>query len=80
MEILAKKLSDKTVVNDNGSVIGNLHNISMDFRSGDLNSLIVEPSERTDVHNTGYKVSEDGYYVIPASTVKSVEDQLVIRS
>lgn len=82
MEILAKELSEKTVVNDNGSVIGELHNITLDYESGSLNSLIVSPNEQesSTPQNNGYRVSDDGYYVIPAETVTSVKDQLVISS
>lgn len=81
MEIFASKLSDKTVVDSSGSIIGKLHNISIDFDTGNLEYLLVLPDgniTQKQIQRSSYKSTEDGYYMIDASTVRSVEDQIIV--
>lgn len=81
MEILARKLSDKTVVDTSGNIIGDLHNITMDHESGSLESLLVLPKNKTteeQIRRSDYDHTSNGYYLIDADTVRSVEDQIIV--
>lgn len=82
MEVFARDLSDKTVVNSGGTVIGELHNVTINYNTGDLESLLVVPEgnpTNQQVHKSNYKSTDDGYYMIPAELVQSVKDQIVVE-
>lgn len=81
MEIFAKKLSDKPVVDSNGSVIGQLHNVTIDFKSGELRKLLVTPEgskTQRQRHNSRYSSDDYGRYMISATKVTAVKDQIII--
>ncbi|HEX17613.1 MAG TPA: hypothetical protein ENG60_04310, partial [Thermoplasmatales archaeon] len=48
MRIPESELRGKTVMTEGGLLIGILRNITMDQRTGELKSLLVEPSEDID--------------------------------
>lgn len=81
MEIFARKLSNKTVVDSSGSIVGKLHNITIDYDTGSLDSLLVlpegKPTERQ-IHRSDYNYTDSGYYMIDAGSVRSIEDQIII--
>lgn len=82
MEIFAKKLSDKPVVDSNGSVIGQLHNVTINFQSGQLRNLLVTPDGNATSkqrHNSKYTSDDHGRYMIPADKVSAVKDQIIVR-
>lgn len=82
MEIFAKKLSDKPVVDSNGSVIGQLHNVTIDFKTGQLQNLLVTPdnqSSNQQRHKSRYKSDDHGRHMIPANKVSAVKDQIIVQ-
>lgn len=81
MEIFARDLSNKTVVDSSGSIIGKLHNITMNYSSGSLESLLVLPEgDPTDkqIHKSDYSYTNEGYYLIDADSVRSIKDQIIV--
>ncbi len=81
MEIYAKKLSDKPVVDSNGSVIGELYNVTIDFQSGELRNLLVSPEGDTAQqkrHRSKYPVDDHGRHMISVSNVTAVKDQIIV--
>lgn len=81
MELFAKELSNKRVVERNGANVGKLYNLTMDYKTGDLKNLVVEPDSSTTEkqrQRAKYRLNEDGRYVIPSSRVESVRDNLVV--
>ena len=71
--ILARQLLNKTVLLSDGTVVGTIHSITFDYRTGTLVNLIVKPKSNI----RGLK-EENGYYVIPFESVRSASDYVVI--
>ncbi|RLI73884.1 PRC-barrel domain containing protein [Archaeoglobales archaeon] len=71
--ILAKSLSKKVVLLSDGTVVGTVYNITVDLRTGSLIDLLVKP--QTEIPEI---VKEDGIYIIPFESVKSVSDYVVL--
>ena len=71
--MFAKSLARKTVLLSDGTVLGVLHNINVDFRTGSLISLVVKPQNEV----SGIE-KVDGYYIIPFESVKSISDYIVV--
>jgi sporulation protein YlmC with PRC-barrel domain len=76
VEILAENLSGKTVMGDDGAEIGELYNITMDLKTGELYDLVVDPSENV---SADFDVDERGHYLVPISNVQAVKDHIVVR-
>jgi sporulation protein YlmC with PRC-barrel domain len=74
-EILAENLSDKNVVGTNGAEIGRLYNVTMDYKTGRLHHLLVEPAEGVTID---FELDDRGRYHVPVSTVQAVKDHIVI--
>ena len=74
-EVLASALNDKPVLSTDGREVGTVYNLTIDQRTGKLDTLLVDPNgngfeefERTD----------DGYLRIPAAMINGLSDQLMI--
>ncbi len=76
-EILAKQLSEKTVIGDNGTEVGSLYNVTMDIKSGRLEDLVVSPESNG--ADLDFETDPQGRYIIPQRLVKSVGDHLVVQ-
>jgi len=76
VEILAENLSGKTVMGDDGAEIGELYNITMTLKTGELHDLVVEPSEGV---TTDFDVDERGHFLVPVGNVQAVKDHIVVR-
>ena len=74
-EILASALHEKPVLSTDGWELGTVYNLTMEQRTGKLDTLLVDPSgdgvERFDT-------TDDGYLRIPAEMIESLDDQLMI--
>ncbi len=75
MQVFARSLARKTVLMSDGTVVGTLHNITADLKTGLLLSVIVKPAKNTNIPELEKK---DGFYIIPFDTVKSISDYIVI--
>ena len=71
--ITARSRAKKTVTLSDGTVVGQLYNITVDLKSGTLLNLLVKPVREI----PGLKM-EDGLYVIPFESVKAISDYIVI--
>ena len=71
--ITARSLARKTVTLSDGTIVGQLYNITVDLKSGTLLNLLVKPVREI----PGLKM-EDGLYVIPFESVKAISDYIVI--
>ncbi len=76
-ETLARNLSDKAVMGTDGAEIGTLHNITADLKTGSLNDLVVEPYD--DGISFDFDRDERNRYLVPATSVQSVKDYVVVR-
>ncbi len=73
MDILARSLSRKTVVLTDGTVVGVLHNMTVDFRTGAIVNLIVKPQNEIPEFR-----KEEGMYIIPFECVRALKDYIVV--
>lgn len=73
--ILASKLSGKEVLTKDGKHVGEVHNVTMDIVSGDLETLVVD-TDRTEIFDI--EQSSDGHVHLPASVLASVSDHAII--
>ena len=76
VEILAENLSGKRVMGDDGAEIGELYNITMDLKTGELHDLVVDPGESV---SADFDVDERGHYLVPIGNVQAVKDHIVVR-
>ncbi|WP_225332783.1 PRC-barrel domain-containing protein [Halomicrobium urmianum] len=73
-EVLATKLSDRPVLAADGETIGTVHNVTVNLRTGDLETLTVDPDDALEAVET----DDDGRVRLPAECIESVDDYLVV--
>jgi sporulation protein YlmC with PRC-barrel domain len=76
-KISAQEMSDKMVMDLDGSEIGILHNVVADAATGLLSELVVKPAAELDT--SGFK-ERDEYICIPFQAVKAVKDVIIVDS
>jgi len=74
--IIASKLRDKEVVTDGGVRIGELYDISMSEKTGELIALIVRPFKEERTENM--LRDSDGNVVIPYNAVQVVKEFIIV--
>ena len=78
MRIFESELRGKTVMSDEGAYLGVLRNTTVNERTGELTSLLVEPSDEIDARL--YHQDTTGHLVFPFDSVRSVRDVIVIAA
>lgn len=78
-EILAKNLSEKSVMGSDGTELGTLHNITTDLKTGKLHDLVVEPDAEASASRFDFDRDESGRMLVPAARVQAVKDYIVIQ-
>ena len=78
VDILAENLSGKAVMSSDGTELGDLYNITMDLKSGELNDLLVSPHEQLSPDRLGFDVDETGRLKVPVANVQAVKDYIVV--
>jgi len=74
--IIASKLRDKEVVTDGGVRIGELYDITMSEKTGELIALIVRPFKEERTENM--LRDSDGNVVIPYNAVQVVKEFIIV--
>lgn len=77
MKFFATELTGKTVMTEDGAILGVLADFLFDTSSGKIVSMLVAPAES--VEPRLYKVDPEGRLVLNLSTMKAVRDVIVIR-
>jgi sporulation protein YlmC with PRC-barrel domain len=72
---LASQLSEKSVMSTDGQHVGELHTLTLDPQTGELETLVVN-TERSVVF--GIEERDDGRIVLPATVLEDVRDQLIV--
>ncbi|MFA4805166.1 PRC-barrel domain-containing protein [Pyrococcus kukulkanii] len=75
MKVRASRLRDKRVVTTAGLVLGEVYDILVDEKNGDVVAFLVDP---TDEAKRILRPEKDGLLVVPSHTFVSVGDVLVI--
>ena len=78
MKIFESELRGKTVMSDEGTYLGILRNTTVNERTGELVSLLVEPSDEVD--GRLYHQDPDGHLVFQFDAVRSVRDVIVVST
>ncbi|MBN2065768.1 MAG: PRC-barrel domain-containing protein [Candidatus Thermoplasmatota archaeon] len=78
MKILENELRGKTVMSEEGLYLGILRNSTVDGKTGELENILVEPSD--DVDPRLYHLDEQGHLLFPFGSIKSVKDVIIIGS
>ncbi|MFC5279750.1 PRC-barrel domain-containing protein [Halorubrum rubrum] len=76
--ILAENLSGKAVMGSDGTELGDLYNITMDLKSGQLHHLLVSPHEQLNPERVTFDVDETGRLLVPVANVRAVKDYIVV--
>ncbi len=71
--VLAREMLNKVVLLSDGTIVGIVHTLTFDFKTGSLVNVVVRPKNEVE----GLK-KEDGYYIIPFESVRSVSDYVVV--
>ena len=77
--ILAKNLSGMEVMGADGAEIGELYNVTMDLRTGQLFDIIVEPNERFNPVSLDFETDDEGRVLVPIEHVQAVKDYIVVE-
>ena len=78
MKILENEIRGKTVMSEEGLYLGILRNATVDGKTGELVSILVEPSD--DVDPRLYHLDGQGHLVFPFNSIKSVKDVVILGS
>jgi sporulation protein YlmC with PRC-barrel domain len=78
MKVLATELKGKTVMSDDGLMLGRLRNVRMNETTGDLTDVLIEPSG--DVDPRLFKRDDRGYLVFPFDNVQAVRDVIIMNT
>ena len=74
-EILASALHEKPVLSTDGRELGTVYNLTMEQRTGKLDTLLVDPIGDG---FEGFETTDDGYLRIPAAMINGLDDQLMV--
>ncbi len=78
MKMTENELRGKSVMSEEGLYLGILRNSTVDEKTGELVSILVEPSE--DVDPRLYHLDNQGHLMFPFESIKSVKDVVIIGS
>jgi sporulation protein YlmC with PRC-barrel domain len=78
MKVFESELRGKTVMSDEGAYMGILRNTTVNETSGELASILIEPSDEVDPRL--YHQDPQGYLVFPFTSVRSVRDVIIIST
>ena len=76
MKITENELRGKTVMSEEGLYLGVMRNSTVDSKTGQMQSILVEPSD--DVDPRLYHLDNQGHLVFPFDSIKSVKDVIII--
>ena len=77
MKKFATELKGKTVMTNDGQILGMIENFIMDTRSGRVHEVLVVPAEEVDPRS--FKTDPQGRLVLPFQGMRSIKDVVVIN-
>ena len=78
MKIFESDLRGKTVMSDEGAYLGILRNTTVAEATGELASILIEPSDEIDPRL--YHQDTQGHIVLPFNAVRSVRDVIIVSA
>ena len=77
MKLFATELRGKTVMTEDGQILGVLADFIMDTRNGRIVSILVSPSEN--VEPRLFKTDPEGRLILSFKSMKAVKDVIVTQ-
>lgn len=77
MDLTKKELIGKTVMSEEGIPIGIIKKSLRDTNSGEVTSILLEPSNEIDISN--YKKNNHGRIILPIENISPVQDVIIIE-
>lgn len=78
VKVNATELRGKPCMSDEGLMLGRIENVLTNIKTGDLEHLLVTPSDEIDPRL--YKRDNSGNLVFPFGNVASVRDVVVVKT
>lgn len=78
MRKFATELRGKTVMTNDGQILGMIENFIMDTRSGKVMDVLVIPAE--EIETRLYKTDTEGRLILPFQGMKAVKDVVVVNA
>ena len=76
MKKFATELRGKTVMTNDGQILGTIDNFIVNTKSGKLSDVLVLPAEN--VGGKGFKTDPEGRFILPFKGMHSVKDVVVM--
>jgi len=77
MKLFATELMGKTVMTEDGQILGVLADFIMDTKTGKIASMLVNPSQNIEARL--FKTDAEGRLVLSVKTMKAVKDVIVTQ-
>ena len=77
MKLFATELRGKTVMTEDGQILGVLTDFIMDTKSGKIASMLVSPAEG--IEPRLFKTDAEGRLILSFKTMKAVKDVIVTQ-
>ena len=75
MKRFATELKGKTVMTDDGQILGTLEDLIMDTRTGKIDSILVNPADT--VETRLFKTDPQGRLILGFRTMRAIQDVIV---
>jgi sporulation protein YlmC with PRC-barrel domain len=77
MKLFATELRGKTVMTEDGQILGILSDMIMDMKTGRITSLLVQPAATVEARL--FKTDPEGRLILGFKTMKAVKDVVVTQ-
>lgn len=78
MKEFVTRLEGKTVMSEDGQLLGVLVDFLVESRTGRLESMLIEPAESLDLRQ--FRTDPNGRLVLPVKAMRSVRDVIIART
>lgn len=77
MKMFVSRLIGKTVMSNDGQVLGVIENVLVNTKTGELQSILITPSEDVNIEN--FKTDADGRIFLPFEKFQAIRDVVVMK-
>lgn len=78
-DVFAGNLIGKLVMNNDGTALGELSDITVHGKTGDLLCLLIDPDETFNVEDSTIETTKQGYLQLSADRIRAVKDYIVVQ-
>lgn len=84
MNVFGNQLTDKRIMLEDGTELGEVYNVRINTKTGSINTLLMqrdEPKSARDDRASGVpfpQEQETGLYTIPAGNVRAIQDHIIV--